>query len=257
MNVIVPQKWSDLSGAQLIRVASAILKDRVDLTFLFFALLDFKWYRLKDWIAIFRLRQVPATEFHPHVTWLLGDDYLREWVISQFKGYRGPDSHWVCLSWYEFTMVDTLFCRYADTKDRRYLHHLSAALFRTPGQGPEFNPLSEDFSGDVRRPFNSNIPDAHVDRVSRWPETFHDAVFLNYSGMRREIEREFPRVFSSDEPDQSPTSMKGWKPVTITVSGTKFGNIKETEKTPFREVLRSLEMNAVELEKMQEKYGRD
>ncbi len=253
MNVTVPTSWNEINQNQLIRIASALLQDRVDIPFLFYALLDLKWYKPGDWLKMYRLARVPSTEFHPFVTWLLGNTYLTKWKIACYCGLYGPDKNWNAMSWYEFTLVDSLYCRYSESKDRSVLHSLSAALFRKPGNGSKFDPLSDDFSGDRRKPFNAHITDKHFKRVATWPATVHDAIFINYSGMRRALEKEFPRVFSTDEADQSIKGLKGWKPVTISVSGDKFGSIKETEQSPFKEVLRSLEMNAIEIEKLKTK----
>lgn len=257
MNVTVPTSWSQINRDQLLRISSALLQDRVDLAFLFYALLELKWYKPRDWVKMYRLARIPSTEFHPYVTWLLGDGYLKKWRLSHFKSLVGPDENWNSVTWLEFTVVDSLYCKYCDTREPFVLHSLSAALFRKKGDESKHNSFRPDYCGDSRRDFNIHITDKHFKKVSKFPTAFHDAIFINYSGMRRAIEKEFPRVFSSEDVNQSISSLKGWKPVTVSVSGTKFGNIKETEQSPFKEVLRSLEMNAIELEQLKEDHGRN
>ena len=115
------------------------------------------------------------------------------------------------------------------------------------------DPKHADFAGDERRPFNTHITAKLEKQIYNWPDAFHYAVVLNYAGMRRKIEFEFGRVFNQDSEASVIDAPKGWKPVT----GEKFGNLKETERSPFREVLRHLEMNAYEIERLKENHGRD
>jgi hypothetical protein len=257
MNVSIPQNWGEIKPKQLINIAPLLHEENINLVKIFFALILLKWYKPKDWLILYRLTNVPASELSFHVRWLLEDKPPKRWMIHQFKGLVGPDLFWHNITWLEFTVADSLFCRYHETKDLSYARSLSATLFRKKGVGSIYDPKHADFTGDERRPFNTHITTKLEKRINAWSDAFHYAVVLNYAGVRRKLEFEFERVFDQDNEGAVIDAPKGWKPVTLSVSGEKFGNLKETERSPFREVLRHLEMNAYEIERLKENHGRD
>ena len=62
MNVSIPQNWGEIKPKQLINIAPLLHEETVNLVKVFFALLLLKWYKPKDWLILFRLTNVPASE---------------------------------------------------------------------------------------------------------------------------------------------------------------------------------------------------
>lgn len=256
MNVSIPTSWNQLTGRQLVNVVRTFLssdKDHLRIR-LFWDLVTFRWWKLRDWLMIYRLMQVPDYELAPHADFLLGKDpKLSAWVLTRYRSLFGPNTSMSCVSWQEFTIADTFYLRYRQTREQKYLHLLCATLYRPAGKKAHHKPGHPDYAGDRRREFNSNIPDRHIEKISQWPQHWHEAVLINYEGIRRQIEQEFPYVFSEDNDQQVIQGPKGWDPVTIKLSGDKFGSYRDTQRTPFRTVLKHMEMNAIEIERLNQR----
>lgn len=256
MNVTIPTSWSEVKGEHLPKLAPLFLADRFSLVDIFFALLSLKWYNPKDWIKLYRLSHVPASVLVKHTGWILDEEIrLKGWKLPKLKGLFGPDEDFRSVTWKEFIVADSIFCAYWQNKDPELLKNLSLTLFRKKGAAERFDPASDQFCGDVRIPFKGHVTEQNRRKVDRWPSRLHLAVLLNYIAIRRTIEEQYPRVFSSSSPGDD-GGLKGWEPVTISVSGEKFGDLEKTERTPFRKVLKLLEMNAIELEKIKRRNGK-
>ena len=221
---------------------------------LFWNLVGFRWWAIRDWVAYRRLLQVPDYELTRHVNFLFDQQPdLNTWRVDKYRRWIGPDQSMSAVTWHEFTLADSFFLRYKETGEEIFLKMLCATLFRRKGRGRKHNPNSGQFTGDQRKPFNPNIPDKELKSIERWPEWIRGGVLLNYEGIRRHLEEQFPHVFSQENKNNIINGPKGWEPVTLSLSGEKFGTYDQTLRTPFKTVLRHMEMNAIEIERIKSK----
>lgn len=251
-NVEIAKNWRELNQDELIRLATLSAEKALEPVVVFFALLQFKWWRWRDWVMLHRLRNIPAKVFEKYVKWALKEPSFCLWKIKSYGFCYGPDENLNKMSWQEFTVVDGIYLRYQKTGNWDLAIHLAATLMRGKGIGPVYDPNKDDFRGDVRKPFNTWISPSHYIYISTWPKAVINAIVFNYEAVRRAIEQDYPRVFSNDNENQSIVGPAGWKPITISIAGRQFGTVKETNLAPFKEVLTSLELNAMELEKLKD-----
>lgn len=262
MNVTIPTTWNDLTARQLSRVARTLFyPPEQDLApALFFDLIEFRWYRPADWLRMWRLHFVPDYELIPHITYLLQEKpALTKWIVDciplRSRRLYGPDRDMRTVTWQEFTIADSLYLRYRQHQSPYYLKMLCAVLFRPHGQKSYNQPHDPDFCGDLRREFNPNISDEHLRKLSEMDSAWQLAVLLNYEGIRRHIEEDHPHVFNSDHQEEVIQGPKGWEAVTISLSGEKFGDYHSTKAMPFKLVLKHMEMNAVQIERLKDTHN--
>jgi hypothetical protein len=220
-------KWNELTRTQLIYICK-----------LFRSRLDQNTFRLKAFLKLTDVKAMPKkiekdqvywafkkgkeifwlTDFE--LTWFLrAVNYLTDnckltvnlfpSLLIGLRRYWGPCRECRNLSWKEFIHSEGQFFAYNNSKPERkqfYLNMLCAVLYRP--QRADYHPMSPDYNGDRRQPFNDFIYPGRAKWFRLLAIDKRYAVYTFYAGCRNAMVEAHPLTFKSggvsSEAPQSP-----------------------------------------------------
>lgn len=238
-HVQVPKTWNELSADQLCRVASVLFSGQRDIYRLRIELLrivmQLKWHHL---LLIGGERLI---DLFPFVRFIESEINLTDNKITDIKlaGVRcfGPIGDFSTLTADEWTDADDAFVAFRQSNDPADLDIFVAILFRPTVPG--LTPRSHNWQNDHRQPYNEYAVPWRVKHMESVPLATKLAVLLWYQGCRREWEELFERVFQSK--GDGPESF-GWQETVLKLSGSEFGDLQKTQRTPMYKLMLKMEV---------------
>lgn len=203
INITVPQKWEQISRAQLFYIARLYLAGLTETDFLTRALCCFAGLKSLGFDTVrrshvFRYKKeqlyIGNQEvyfFIRSLSWLFSITLTTNLVPSFRIGLRrwyGPSNKCYNLTLNEYLHAETALYAYEVTKRFKHIDRLCAVLYRTTGHG------SHD--GDRRRAFNDYTYMRSARLFRLLPRYKRMAVFIFYTGCRRAFVDAFPYLFS-------------------------------------------------------------
>ncbi|MDF7810513.1 hypothetical protein [Hymenobacter sp. YC55] len=222
---LVAQSWNDLTEAQLLRVCLVHGTPYDSPGPLYQALLQavfqvpLRTIRQLNIVQLVELKPLvrflkEPSECAPLTKQLLPSLPKISWRQLLSPKLYGPRESFLNLTFTEFIYADTYFLRYLQTNEEVWLQRLVAVLYRP--QRADYDPAAVTYGGDRREDFNEHLVEGRVRHVARVPHHLQYAVLLWYRGCRRELERRYVRVFSSD--NQQKASQSGWQQVLFSLA---------------------------------------
>lgn len=168
---------------------------------------------------------------------------LIPWITLRGERYYGPSDRLFNLNFAEFIHAEEHFTRYLKNRDAKHLDYLAAILYRP--QGKDYDPLSVDYRGDRREPFNDHLIGERVKSLEKINLNVKLCIFLFYSGCKRWIQHQFPHVFSGHG---STPAVHGLLGLVDTLTGGDVTKVDAIRSSLLMDVLIHLEKAAVEYE---------
>src|SRR5690606_20317237 len=165
----------------------------------------------------------------------------------------GPIGNFETLSAEEWTDADNAYMDYSQSKDPTALDRMVAILFRE--RVKDVSPDVLYWTGDYRIAYNEHQVKLRTRYIERIDPRIKLAVLIWYQGCRHEWEEVFERVFKGSKED---IENFGWQETIQKISGSTFGNLKETERTPMYKLMLNMEITLKdeEIRKQKEKTKR-
>lgn len=145
--------------------------------------------------------------------------------------YFGPPDKLNGLKAEEFSFSDGLYMQYHKTKEIRFLEAMIAVLYR---------PGNEKKGDDPRMKFDKNLHTANLMAARKLSYAEKQAILLFYIGSRTAIAERNPHIFTKGGAETQ-ASNSTWIDVILAMSGTKFGNFRETCDTEIYLIFKELE----------------
>jgi len=246
----MPSSWNELSREQLVTIAGLLHSDKNIYEFRIEAL---KCLLRLRWMHIFLLRE-RLVDIYPFIKFLEEENNLTENKIDTIKAngvtLYAPIGNFETLTADEWTDADNAYMDYSQSKDPTALDRMVAILFRERQKDVE--PGSEYWNGDYRMPYNEHQVKLRMRYIERIDPHIKLAVLIWYQGCRHEWEEVFERVFKGSKGD---IENFGWQETIQKISGSTFGNLKETERTPMYKLMLNMEITLKdeEIRKQKEK----
>lgn len=186
---LLPEKWAECTGTQLIGIAGVIAARLPQTT----ALLEILRLLLGKGRVSFALVPDDLKErLLPHLEWVHKSNTLMEQLLPEIRGRYGPKSGLVNMRMAEFHACEMYYRMMLDNVPMT-TEKLIAVLYR---KGRLFYNKKKNSLGDVRRPYNSNIIEHESTAIARWPAAVKQAVLLFYDGCRQHIISSHQDVFN-------------------------------------------------------------
>lgn len=233
INLNIPQSWNDLPIAVLQKIAwyfhIGLAKRKLDL-FVFFALSDTKWYQFNKAFNLLKmLKVVPLDELKNHFSFIYETNNLTAFIPSitaNKKKLYAPGDRLHNITIEEFALCEDFFFHYTQTKNLDYIQYLVAVLYR---------PLFEN----KKEVFDKATLDASFKKLSKINKKTLAAIALSYKGSTLEIQnnKAYAKIFIKSKVKATakvtPITPKapGWERLVLDLSGGKFGNFEQTNKT--------------------------
>ena len=243
----MPGSYNELSGKQLIAVASLFLKEypaEVAQLKALQILLD------KSFYSFFRIPNDAKARMLNDVNWLFEKNKLTEQLIPSYKKFVGARKEFDNLLLGEFHFTEMHYREYVIDKDEEGLNKLIAVLYRKPVN--KYN-YKLDSAGDARIKFNPNEIDFYAKKIKRWPLKVKLAMLTFYDGCREDLMHRYNDVFQGGKGEDNDQGMFG---VIRGLSGPKYGKIDDVEDLNIHTALSEISMQlkeAKELEKLSTK----
>lgn len=261
INLHLP-KWNELTRKQLLYICQ-LFRNRFDAnTFRLEAFLNLTGVRTllqkieKDQVYwAFKKGKVNFWMTELELAWFLREvNYLTEdcrltvnlfpSFLIGFRRYWGPCRECRNLTWKEFIHAEGQFFAFNNCKPERksfFLNMLCSVLYRP--QHNDYHPMSPNYNGDRRQPFNDFIYPRRAKQFRLLPINKRYAVYTFYAGCRNAMVEAHPQVFKpgtiSSEAPVSP--VKGFIQL---VSDLNQGDVTKNEQifnSPAWDVLDLLE----------------
>lgn len=169
----------------------------------------------------------------------------------RLKKFIGPSDGLKNLSGSEFAFADTMYSRYCKTKDERFLSELIAILYRE--KDTQANEEERKKRNDDRIPFVQYSISERLKLAESLSEGQRQAIFLFYTGSREAMILLHEIVFNDEDNKQKAEDENlGWGAVLIELSGTKFGDLKQTGQENIWNIMLYLKMLAIKDKKQKE-----
>lgn len=237
-----PKSWNELTRKQLINFTRLLylVNDKAMLKLLlvrmFFGISKFQ---------VIRLTEVQVIESFKFFQFLLDDNQLTKQLLPYLKptilGKKlyGPGDGFKYLKPDEWMFADAYYMEYRSGEKVEDLQKFVACLYR--GQRKNYKPKSEDFDGEIRKPFNSHHLESITKQVAKCSLWELLAVKVWYDGCRAAWEKEFDKVFTAD--NESTAESYGWAEVFMKMAGSTFGTMDEVEKQPMYNLLFKMQVD--------------
>lgn len=233
-----PDQWNDLSSSQLVQVAEILHSGALLIDGklqLLFALLEVKKSGYLKWVFSERVTDVQVCELLQLTDFILKENKLTKNIFPSIRigltRYHGPAEKLKNISFGEFIFADAMFIKYHDTKDEKYLDQLIAVLYRL------IHPLYWiNYDGDKRIRFNKYTIEPRAKRIARIKPGIKQAILLYYDGCRKRIVKENKYVFPEGNGGKKAGQHEMAK-LLLELSGSKFGDLKQTEETRMGTIL--------------------
>lgn len=130
--------------------------------------------------------------------WLLKESSLTKNPIPFFrirgKKYFGPTDKLYNITLGEFIFAETNFLSFCQSKEKMYLNHLIAILYRK--QKKPYRPKQIQYNGDPREEFNDFLFRRNAKKINPLDQIKKLMIFNFYAGARIALQREYPKVFT-------------------------------------------------------------
>lgn len=196
---LVPEKWNELTGRQLLQAMDILYSDQATETALLQLLriiTGMGWYRF------FRCPLDQKAEFLDLTYFLVNESDLTKNVLPEFDKLYGPADDFNNITGEEFVFSEDAYFKSfipATETDPRViiedgLNGLVAVLYRQKKKGYD---LARNADGDPRQPFNQNICEYNAKHIiSKWPRSAKLAVFTWYEACRKQMIDSNPDIFT-------------------------------------------------------------
>jgi len=162
-----------------------------------------QWEGMFDWIFT---DQLPARNFFPQVR-------------VRWEVFAGPGDGLDNVLVEEWMIADPAARHYLKSSDEKSLNRMIACMYR---------PLvKERKSMDPRIAFNEYDCERRIKHVARMPRHLKQALLLNYIGMRRQMQEDFPNVFRG----KSSGTNFGIPGMIHDMSGPELGTVQEIQQS--------------------------
>lgn len=158
-----------------------------------------------------------------------------------FKKYYGPGDRLFNIIFDEFLEADNHFLKFLQTQDDKELDKLVATLYRKRDR--KTKKTNQEFSGDVRQPFNDNLITRNSKKLHKLPREKKLLIFFFYQGCRNFLTINFPAVFSQNG---EKSTGRNYGPLSLidALSGDDVTKNKLIKQTPLYDVLVRLQKAA-------------
>jgi hypothetical protein len=155
--------------------------------------------------------------------------------------WHGPRESFSNLLLGEFIFADTFFVLYSLHGQAQLLDQFLTVLYRPARR--DASPERDDWTGDVRLPFNEHQLETRIPRVAKVPAAEKLAVLAWYRGCRAQLAQEFPDVFVAADQDAGASARQApdWGRVLRKLSGGAFGAVQQTAGQPLRLILAEMQ----------------
>ena len=234
----IPSSWNELTEKQLLKVCQLLYVDSGDIYRFRIAVLSH--FLGLSWLETLTIRD-RLVDLYPYIKFLEAENTLTDNKIITINSdpiiFHGPIGGFETLNVEEWTEADQAFIDFSSSKDINDLDRLVAVLYREalPGMGPGHSAWRKDLRQTfieeqvtLRQRVLSEISQAHKFAILTW-----------YAGCRKEWEEVFYRVFKENKSDGESF---GWQETIQKLSGSTFGNLKETEQTNMYKIMLHMEI---------------
>jgi hypothetical protein len=245
----VPSTWNELKRKQLLQVLGELYADPK----------PGRGLRLLHLLSGFPLpllgtqTVVTLAQLLPITYWVESDKHrLTEQLLPTIKlpgrhatelatTWHGPCGQFSNLLFGEFLFADTFFVLFTLHGQADLLDKFLTVLYRPARRGA--SPEREDWTGDVRLPFNEHQLETRTKRVALVPLLEKMAVLTWYRGCRAQLGQEFPDVFVAADEDAKASTKQApdWGRVLRKLSGGAFGTVAQTASQPLRLILAEMQ----------------
>lgn len=233
----IARSWNELTRDQLKRIAKIqhLTGEMFDLAVWYILNNTHEYNFVKKHQLKAVMQQVPLSELKKHYAFIY-EDVQRETFIPLI-GYMRPIDRMFDLTIERFSRADELHNLFLETKDLKYLQHLTAVLYLKP---------TETFDWDLQN--------QRVKRFLKLPESVLLAIHLCYSGCKNHLIKRYPKVYPKviDVQKKSKGS-KSFLDVVLSMSGQKFGTYNETKNTRLFTFMDEFQNTIITHEKWKEK----
>jgi len=166
----------------------------------------------------------------------------------RFRTYFGPDEKLFNITFDEFLEAESHYSAFSKTGNTKELSKLTAVLYRR--EAADYNPKSVDYSGDRRRPFNSELVNYHARLLKHFDYETKLAISLFFQGCLNFLNVNFPHVFSK----KGGKSGRDYGPLSLidALSGDDVTKNEQILKSRLYSVMVRLERAALQYEQMNE-----
>jgi hypothetical protein len=211
INLEIATNWNDLTRKQLLYLCRLILAgmDKTRFSLLLFLRLtgvkalpqkvvkDQVYYLFKRGKTRFMMTPEELTWFLKSVDFLTYESKLEKNLFPVFRiglrTYYGPSKRCYNLRFLEFVNAEKCFHAFNKTRNVKYLNELCAVLYRP--EKKDYHPLSPDYDGDRREPFNDFIYQKRARRFRFLSANKRYAVYIFYAGCRNALITAHPLLF--------------------------------------------------------------
>lgn len=215
LNITIPSSWNHLTDDQLKRIAKIqhLKGDLFDLAVWLILNNAHKYNFVKKHKLKAVLQLVPLSELKKHYAFVY-EDVTREKFIHLI-GYACPMDRLFNLTIERYSRADELHNLFLETKDLKYLQHLTAVLYLKKNEV-----------------FNWDLQNTRVKRFLKLPKSTLLAVHLCYTGCKNHLVKRYPKIYPRVIAAQKKASgNKSFLDVVLSMSGQKFGTYAETKET--------------------------
>lgn len=233
INLNIPQSWNALSPTVLQKIAwyfhIGLAQKKLDL-YVYFALADVKWWQLKKAFNVLKLlKLVPLDELKNHFAFIYETQDLTKFlpsITANDKKLKAPGDRLHNITIEEFALCEDFFFHYTQTNNLEYIRYIVAVLYRATSSGK-------------KQPFDkSTLELSYINLKGHVSKKQLSAIALSYKGSTLEIQsnKAYAKIFIKPKGTKTNTVQKkatapGWERLVLDLSGGKFGNFEETNKT--------------------------
>lgn len=181
--------------------------------------------------------------------------YLESGIVINYFPYLrtkygrklyGPSSGLFNITFAEFIRLETLYENFRIGKTPDSEDRFCGTIYRK--RDPKANPMSPEFSGDIRNPFNDHLAKKYTQNgsmLSPWKKIF---IRLFYEGCRNFIIKKYENAFRSYEHSQEPgnTTFENYNRLVTGLSNGDLTKANLIRKAPLYDAFAQLEALVIE-----------
>lgn len=248
IHTYLPRTWAGISGQNLIdlcRCAHLKLSDAFQNEALLFSLLrvPMRYYM--------RINFAQKLDLLEQLQFLKSEPLISGWIMPRFIRvkwwiYSGPDKQLNHLTVEELATAHIHFNEYAHGKNIDALNRLCAVLYRPVSL---WRWLKSVFMPcDLRQSFINAGSKAAMSGLYR-PEHWREAVYINYRGVMKQWEADFPLIHTQRGDAEGGF---GWPGIIHDMAGDKLGTVHQVEKMNARNLLFLMEKMEADRERSEQ-----
>lgn len=246
----IPESWGELQKHHLLMISKYLGRQ------LFYKVADEKRvmanrilcirkYLRISWWSFIRFNEDEINDLLKLLDFAKEEPTLNRQLIQSTRvartTYYGAKTYLRNSSFDEFIYADTQFVEFCKSPSDEKLQKLFFALYRPKRKDLKKYQSSPDWNGDVRDEFNSKKVEERVKKFGkRVPNEILIATLFFYWGFRNENLLKYELLFpkkKEGEKSEPAENKYGWAATRLAISGDKFGDFRETGKTPWQTVI--------------------